>query len=114
MLKVHLIRALVLIVAVAALLGVPGKSGAAPTALGVAFYCQSMGWGRMESVAQASGGTPPYTYAWNPGPYFTTDGDSIADMNCSPYRWLTVTVTVTDSAGASASCSHSCYCGEAP
>lgn len=78
----------------------------------VVITCLSMGWGHMECYAGASGGTAPYSYAWNPGPYLN-EGDYV-NIYCSPYKWQTVTVTATDSTGASVSCTRQFYCGEAP
>lgn len=91
----------------------PDLPAAAATAnVDVVFTCLSLGWGRMECYVEGSGGTAPYSYAWNPGPYLD-EGDRV-EVYCSPYRWQTITVTATDSTGASVSCTRQFYCGEAP
>lgn len=90
----------------------PSPRPAAGAGVDVVFTCLSLGWGRMECYVEGSGGTAPYSYAWNPGPYLN-EGDHV-EIYCSPNRWQTITVTATDSTGASASCTRQFYCGEAP
>ncbi len=90
----------------------PSPRPAAWASVDVVFTCLSLGWGRMECYVEGSGGTAPYSYAWNPGPYLN-EGDRV-EIYCSPYRWQTITVTATDSTGASVSCTRQFYCGEAP
>ena len=120
MLKVHWIRTLALIVAVAALLGIPGKSGAAPTAPYVSLYCISLGHQRLECHVAAYGGTAPYSYQWTPPktPAGSSTGgegqEVIAIIPCArAYANQTVYVTATDSIGATGSASTTCYCGDA-
>lgn len=112
MFNVNSIRALVLIVAVACLLGIPSKSGAAPTTLTVGMYCISLGHARLECHVEVNGGTPPYSYTWTPPR--TGGSNTIAIIPCArAYSNQTVYLTVTDSLGATASTSDTHYCGDA-
>ena len=111
MLKAHWIRALVLILAIAALIGVPGRSGAAQTSLIVSIECIPLP-GQLRCTADVTGGTGSYTYQWTPTPVFGNGGRN-ARFNCSgPSRALSV--TVTDSNGATGSDSGTFFCGGTP
>jgi len=118
MFQTNLIRALVLIIAVAALLGVPRKSGAAPS-VAVGVYCLSLGHQRLECHATAGGGTAPYTFQWTPTQSVggSTGGENqevIAIIPCQrAYITQAVSVTATDSNGATDTVSTACFCGDA-
>ena len=113
MLKVHWIRALVLIIAVVGLLGVSGKSGAAQSTLTIDYLsCYSLGGGIYECDVQVSGGTPPYTYIWLTTPFISM-GDSIYG-DCRVGRTQVVGFNVTDSNGETASLSTSFLCTSEP
>jgi hypothetical protein len=111
MFKIHCIRAIVLIIAVAGLLGVPSKSDAARTTLAVGIYCISLGHSRLECHAEVSGGTGIYTYDWIPDR--TGGSDTIAIIPCVNGRLKTVTLVVTDSNGGSGSDYTTAFCGDA-
>ena len=118
--KTNLIRVLVLVVAIAGLLGVPRKSDAFPsTSVSVGIFCISLGHQRVECHATASGGTAPYTFQWTPPQSTggTTGGENqevIAIIRCArAYSLQTVYVTATDSTGATDTASTTCFCGDA-
>jgi len=111
MLKVYWIRALVLLIAVAVLVGVPGKSGAAQTSpIIVGIDCIPLP-GQLRCTAEVTGGTGIYTYEWTPTPV-NGNGGRNARFGCSgPSR--PIALTVTDSNGATGSTSGTFFCGGA-
>lgn len=98
MLKVHWIRALALIIAVAGLLATSVIPGTASTTLSVnSVYCSSLGGGRFECYGYVSGGTYPYTYNWTPTPVVNNGYYMVG--NCRVGRPQVVQLAVTDSSG---------------
>jgi hypothetical protein len=110
MLKVHWIRVLVLILAIAALIGMPGKSSAAQTSLIVGIDCIQLP-GQLRCTAEVTGGTGIYTYQWTPTP--ASGGGRNARFGCSG-KTIFLAVTVTDSNGATGSDSGTFFCGGTP
>ena len=107
MFKIHWVRVLVLLIAVAALVGVQGKSGAAQTSLSVGIDCIPLP-GQLRCTAVVSGGTGSYTYQWTPTP--VSGGGRNARFGCSGQS-IFLSVTVTDSNGATGSDSGTYLCG---
>lgn len=113
MFNIRRIRALALMIAVAGLLGVSGKSSAAQQALTIDYLsCYSLGDGLYECDFQVSGGTPPYTYAWLPTPFLHWE-DSVYG-NCRVGRTQVVGFNVTDSNGDTTGRSTSFLCTQDP
>jgi hypothetical protein len=59
--------------------------------------------------ATVSGGTPAYTYSWNPSGTLS-NGGAMNTLYCAPGYTFIVTVGVVDRLGASASKTISAYC----
>src|ERR1041384_1384131 len=110
----NMIRALVLALAVALLLAVPGRTGAARTGLDVGLYCIALGHQRLECHFEVNGGTGVYTYQWTPTPNRVALDVGIAIVPCAQaYTNQTVTLNVTDRLGATGGASTTTYCGDA-
>ncbi|WP_325310734.1 hypothetical protein [Longimicrobium sp.] len=103
-------------IAAAGLLGAaPAPGAAATTPLSIDyFYCISLGHGRMECQAQASGGTGSYTFSFTPSTFYVSQSGGYVDWGsyCNPYRVSSATVTVNDGT-SSVTQSTSFYCGDA-
>ncbi|HST21373.1 MAG TPA: hypothetical protein VLR90_09670 [Blastocatellia bacterium] len=111
MLKVRWIRALVLLIAVAAIVGVPGKSGAAQTGPIILSIDTIPLPGQLRCSADVTGGTGVYTYQWTPTP--VSGGGKNARYGCSGQS-IYISLTVTDSNGASDTYASTFYCGGNP
>jgi len=77
------------------------------------WFCYSIGHGRLECDYTISGGTAPYSYAWNPTPTTGGGDGGFAIISCVAYRNKTVSMTVTDALGSSDSAGGTYYCGDA-
>ena len=111
MLKLHRIRALALILAIAALIGVSGKSSAAQTSPTIlSIDCIPLP-GQLRCTADVTGGTGSYTYQWTPTP--VSGGGRNARFGCSG-KSIFISLTVTDSNGATDTSSGTFYCGGTP
>ncbi len=106
-------RTLMLIIVLVGLLGVSGRSGAAPTPVAVGIYCISLGHQRLECHADVSGGTGSYTtWQWTPTP-MAGSTDFVIVRCAQAYHNQTVSLTVTDSLGAQGSDQTTAFCGDA-
>lgn len=111
MLKVHWIRVFVLLIAVAALVGVSGKSSAAQTGpVILSIDCIPLP-GQLRCTADVTGGTGIYTYQWTPTP--VSGGGRNARFGCSG-KSIFISLTVTDSNGATDTYSDTFFCGGTP
>jgi hypothetical protein len=115
MFQTHLIRTFMLIMATLGLLGLTGKSVAAPTPVAPGIYCIALGHQRLECHADVSGGTGVYTnYQWTPIPLPGGNGTDLVIVRCAQAMTnQTVYLTVTDSAGAQGSDQTTTFCGDA-
>lgn len=111
MVKVNWIRILVLLIAVAALVAVPSKSGAAQTPLTILSIDTIPLPGQLRCSADVTGGTGIYTYQWTPTP--VSGGGRNARFGCSG-KSIFISLTVTDSNGATDTYSSTFYCGGTP
>lgn len=73
------------------------KRSAARTGPVVGVSCECIAYGRLLCQADASGGTPPYSYQWGPPPISGFGQGKI--IPCSGTGTRIISVTVTDANG---------------
>ncbi|HEX8767881.1 MAG TPA: hypothetical protein VF714_05890 [Jatrophihabitans sp.] len=101
-------RALIVAGLTAAGLGISPLPAQATTLTVTSLSCEPT-VSAIHCEAAVSGGTPAYTYSWNPSGTLS-NGGAMNTLYCAPGTTFIVTVRVTDSLGASASKTISAYC----
>ncbi|MEO6500447.1 MAG: hypothetical protein ABIQ09_00875 [Jatrophihabitantaceae bacterium] len=89
-------------------LGITPLSAQATTLIITSLSCEPT-VSAIHCEATVSGGTPAYTYSWNPSGSLS-NGGAMNTLYCAPGYTFIVTVRVTDRLGASASKTISAYC----